>query len=258
MAQKIILWLGILAFTLGAAFNVYADKFESIDELTEKWISLESQRGSASAAWQEQKLIFDQQIDLYSQHEKELIETIEQGKRNRTSVDNERLELIEKQSLLESKQAIIKQQINTAHYKIKRIQNRLPPPLKLQWQKELIHFEVNDKKPGESLETLLSLLKLLHEFEARIAIHKGNITNNQGKEVMVTQIYFGIARGWYLSENGEYYGYGESSATGWTWWHNEEVNTIIPKFNRALINETLSIIKNPQKAKLTSLPVRIN
>ncbi len=232
--------------------------FQSLNTLTEQWLQIENQRGSARQLWEDQKFILDQQIDLYSQNKNELISKIENSKKNRGHVDEERLTILGKQSKLETQQKLIQEKVNIAFHKLKLIQNSLPPPLKNKWNSELEDFIVNENKTGEALETLLSLLKDFYEFEDRIVLHNGNIINAQGESILVTQLFLGVSKGWYLSKDKKHYGYGESSAAGWRWWHKEEISNVIPNFNFEQIYDVIQTIENPEKAKIASLPIRIN
>jgi hypothetical protein len=75
--------------------------------------------------------------------------------------------------------------------------------------------------------------------------------------VLVTQIYLGLAQGWYVDAEGEHFGFGRPTPTGWRWWHGEDASR---ELGQPLQPETLltlkAIVENPTKAKLISAPLK--
>ena len=261
---KIITNTSIAFLLLNISHHAYSnDDFDDISKLTEQWINIESQLGNARLTWDAQKYILDQQIKLYSDNQKALQTKIEEGNKNRSNVDNERLKVSEKQSLLESKQATIKTKTAIALHKMQVLLNRLPPPLQKQWSTELASIDLEKNNSSEALDNTLALLKMLYEFQGRIAVHEGKISvqanseSGSQEELLVSQVYFGVSHGWYINNNGERYGYGESTRNGWKWWHNEQVKQVFSSFDKSMIKNVIDIIENPKKAKIAALPVRI-
>ena len=244
-------------------FTPYSSASPKIDQLVEKWINLESQRGMLDASWQERKVILDQQLKLYNKEKQTLEEVINQNKSNETEVDKERLAITQQQTELENTQAKIVEQSRQALHKMKTLAPNLPPPLQTLWQEKFAELEKSTPKNSELLDSVLALLKDVYDFQNRLALHKSklNVTSetSSNKEVLVSQLYFGISHGWYVSDSGEFFGYGQATPQGWKWWHNNEVEQVFEnKFAAEDILAAINIMKNPQKAQFMSLPLQLN
>lgn len=79
------------------------------------------------------------------------------------------------------------------------------------------------------------------------------------KNMRVTQIYLGVSQGWYVSDDGQYFGYGRPDLKSWTWWHNESASKELgKKLNPQDLLELVNVINNPTTASFIRLPIKIN
>ncbi len=236
---------------------------KNLNELMEQWISIESQKGKLQLNWNTRKLQLEQSQSLLTSEIGVLKQLLKQTDSEKNSVDNKRIQLSEQQSKLEIEQIQVKHAITNASNFSRTLLTRLPPPLQKLWQEKLLMLTQDSATDSEKLERLLTLYKLVNEFDERIALNRSSMeipsSANTSQNLLVTQMYLGVSQGWYVSDDGLYYGYGRSGTLGWRWWHNEGASA---ELGRVLDPKDLLKLKNilqkPTSAKFISLPVKVS
>ncbi len=232
------------------------------DELMQKWIKLESQKGKLQTEWAERKVELERRQQLLVAEQSSINEVLSQTAESRSDTDQRRKALLTDQERLEQEQSAMAEQVNKAIASIQSIQFRLPPPLATEVDSKMKSLQ-SDLTGSEKLERLLSVYKLINEFDQRVAVNKATIelpTSGQEstRSIRVTQIYLGLTQGWYLSEDSSEYGYGRATALGWKWWSNEESEKELgQELDPKEIKTLISITDNPALAELVSLPVKL-
>ena len=239
-----------------------AQETKSLDELMSDWLSLESQKGKLQTDWDQRKEQLTQRLALYSEEEKALEDVIAKNSASKSDVDQKRKALVDTQTQLESEQKALRDKMNSAIQAAQATLVRLPPPLKLQWQEKMDALTQSDGNDSEKLDDLLSLFKMLDDFNARVAINRVpmKIPDDNGADarVMVTQIFLGVSQGWYVSEDGKYFGYGKALPLGWRWWNGADAEKELGQsIDATTLLKVLSILKNPTTATYLSLPVKL-
>jgi len=251
-------FLAVLCLTL---FALPAQS-KSLDELMEQWLSIESQKGSLQLNWNSRRQQLEQSKSLLSTEVNMLKQVLKKVGSERSDVDEKRLQLSEQQNLLEQEQKQVKKQISQATDFSRALLTRLPPPLQVLWQEKLLLLTQESATDSEKLERLLTLYKLVNEFDERIALHRSAMEIPQSKEksqnLLVTQMYLGASQGWYVSDDGLHYGYGRAGSLGWQWWHNEAASA---ELGRILDPQDLlklrNILQKPTTAKFIDLPIKV-
>lgn len=254
-------YLYLLVLTITSA-TAYSAGNEGDAQLMEKWINLESQKGKLQSDWNARRQQLNQKLDLYNAETEALNAVLKLTDNQKSDVDTRRLELLQKQDQLEQEQAFINTHLSEATNKARTLITRLPPPLQVQWQEKFALLSQEGVNSSEKLERLLTLFKLVEDFNDRIALHKSIMevpsANSEKSKLLVSQIYMGVAQGWYVSDDGAAYGYGRATNIGWTWWHGENASTELgSKLDPQTILATRAIIENPTTASFLSLPIKI-
>jgi hypothetical protein len=236
---------------------------KSLNELMEQWINIESQKGNLQLSWNTRRQQLEQSQSLLASEIGVLKQVLKKTGSEKSDVDNKRIQLSEKQSLLEQEQVLVKNQIAQATDFTRALVVRLPPPLQSQWREKRLLLTQAGATDSEKLERLLTLYKLVNEFDERIALNRSSMeipnSANESQNLLVTQMYLGVSQGWYVSDDGLYYGYGRASKLGWQWWHNEAASA---ELGRILDPQDLlqlkGILQKPTTAKFINLPVKVN
>jgi len=248
---------------VGISLPAISAENKSLNELMEQWISIESQKGNLQLTWNTRKQQLEQSQSLLSSEIALLKKVLKKTDSEKSDVDNRRMQLSEKQSLLEQEQVQVKSQISQATNFSRSLLKRLPPPLQTAWQEKLLLLTQVGASDSEKLERLLTLYKLVNEFDERIALNRSSMeipgSSDKSQNLLVTQMYLGVSQGWYVSDDGLHYGFGRAGNLGWQWWHNEAASA---ELGRVLDPQDLlqlkSILQKPTTAKFINLPIKVS
>lgn len=243
--------------------TVFADTGDRAEKLMDDWLSLEIQKGQLQSNWSRREQDLDQRLTLLDIELQRLQEISTQRTQVTGDADQRRHALLKQQEQLEQEQSQLETQLKTSLQSVKILHARLPPPLQAEWQTQLDQIDPAALNNSEMLERLLTLYRMLEEFDNRVALHRGVVelpgVNGAAETVLlVNQIYLGVGQGWYVSDDGMSYGYGRATALGWKWWHGEEADGELGRrLDPATILQVRRILENPIKADFVALPVKI-
>ena len=248
----------IIAFVLFAFFassNVTAapNKVEQTDSLIQKWLAIEQQRNAMINDWHQQEPLLKQRLSLLKQEQAQLEKDLATTSDNDSEVEKKRAELLKSQNNMESGQALLENSLVDYFQVIAEIQPQLPPPLFNAWQKKLSSAEFTTADTTKKLNTLLELLEQLNDFEQRISHAETALTlpTPQGeKEIMVQQLYIGLAQAWYVSLDGNLVGRGIPEANGWRWQADNSVD------GETILN-AIAMIERRSEAQFLQLPISL-
>lgn len=232
------------------------------EELMQKWIKLESQKGNLQIEWAERKAELERRQQLLVAEQSSINEVLSQTAQSSSDTDQRRKALLTDQEGLEKEQTLMTEQVNKAILTLQSIQFRLPPPLSSEVDSKTKSLQ-SELTASEKLERLLSIYKLINEFDQRVAINKATIElpvpgQEATRSIRVTQVYLGLTQGWYISEDASEYGYGRATALGWKWWNKQDAdNELDQELDPQEIKTLISITENPALAELVSLPVKL-
>ena len=249
VASIVMLSLSVSSNSVLAASN----KVEQTDSLIQKWLAIEQQRNAMINDWHQQEPLLKQRLTLLKQEQAQLEKDLTTSSANDSEVEKKRTQLLESQNSMESGQALLEKSLVDYFQVIAEIQPQLPPPLFNAWQKKLSSAEFTTADITKKLNTLLELLEQLNDFEQRISHAQTALilpTPQGEKEIMVQQLYIGLAQAWYVSLDGSFVGRGIPEASGWRWQADNTVdgNTIL---------NAIAMIERRSEAKFLQLPISL-
>ena len=258
--MKLLIWIILFIPFLSFAEPITSD--DTPDQLMSKWLDLESQKGRLQSQWHSRKSELERRLELFAIEKDALKAVLEQTSEATSEVDQRRLSLLTVQDELEREQIFVESQIQETGKLAQRLLPRLPPPLQTEWREKMPLLTQEGIGNSEKLERLLGMFKLVEEFDNRVALHRSTMAlpGLSGEEhlILVTQIYLGTGQGWYVSDDGNEFGYGRATTLGWNWWHGNKASE---ELGRELSPQTIlkvrAVLENPTTAKFLSLPIKI-
>ena len=246
-AQSSVL-LAALALGLPALLVAQDDPVREVDALTLQWTRLERQKEVLLANWRMDRPILEQQLALLEREARELTELIEASSREQDDVEQRRLELLGEQTRLEQEQAALDRSLVQAARQLQSLHAQLPPPLVDAWAAERPRLDDPLLTATEKLQLVIELLQQLDDFEQRVSLHQAVMTLDDGREHLVTQVYLGLSRGWYVTDDRRFAAAGMATPTGWQW---------KPMTEGAAIADSVAILERRLEPRLVSLPLEL-
>ncbi len=242
-------------FSFFVANNVLAasNKVEQTDNLIQKWLAIEQQRNAMINDWHQQEPLLKQRLVLLKQEQAQLERNLNSASVNDSEVEKKRAQLLKSQNNMESGQALLEKSLVDYFQVIAEIQPQLPPPLFNAWQKKLAAAEFTSADITQKLNTLLELLEQLNDFEQRISHAETALmlpTEQGEKEIMVQQLYIGLAQAWYVSLDGTIVGRGIPEKSGWRWQPDNSVD------GEVVLN-AITMIERRSEAQFLQLPISL-
>jgi len=224
---------------------------ESLQELVKQWLNLEQQNDQLQIGWQQNKLVLDQRLQLLQAEKRSLQQQLREHSGLQNKVQQHRGELVEQQNVLEKNQQQMTATLQQLAISTAGTQPRLPEPLAAHWKSQLERLE---QIPGgasnsQRLDGYLGMLKSLDEFQQKVTQHQ-TLMAIDGKQILVDQVYLGLAQGWYLSRDGQHSGIGRADTGHWQWQADRSV--------APMLQDVLAALKEPAKARLLPLKVILN
>lgn len=239
-----------LIIALGLPLPVLAQTPDQVDRLTEQWLSIESQTSHLQSSWETQQPVLKQRMDLLQAEKKQLQALMKQSGSSEDNVDSRRAELLDEQNQLEQQQAALTRSLAQLASKLEEIAPLLPPVLAMTWQDEQ---NTLDSAPATSqqLQVALAQLSALAEFEQRISVHEGVVSNDAGQEILVKQLYLGAGFAWFTSRDAQQVGWGRASDDGWSWHFDTNIDA-------EKITKAIDIFEKRATAELVHLPIQLS
>lgn len=236
----LLMWLPMLSSPVLAGDA----KAARLEALVSQWVGLERQADTLKVNWETQERLMRQRIELLNLQKKSLQARLSDKVKEQSKVQEVRATLLAEQSQLEQRQQQMEDSLERFDSELKGIAGRLPPPLQNQWQRLLASLTASDSS-SEKLDVYLEMLNAVEQFEKQLSQHR-EVFEIQGKQVLVHQVYLGVARGWYASADG-HAGIGKPVGDTWEWQAEPEL------FEQ--VQALLSAIKKPEHVELMPLEV---
>lgn len=228
-----------------------------IDQLTQKWLAIENQTRTLHSDWKVQQPILEQRLLLLSAEKKQLTTVVEKNITSSHSVDNRRTELLTEQSRLEQQQRTLAHALIRLQSRSDQIAALLPAILASSWAKETNTLSDN-ATPSEQLQVILAQLTQLMDFDQRISVHEETLKTDDGRDILVKQLFLGTGMAWYSSRDGQFAGWGQATQDHWQWHHDpeiasDEILTAIAMFEKRktaeLVRLPMNIMQNSENAE---------
>ncbi len=236
-------WLLLLA---GEAAGREAQDALRVQALVQQWVSLEQQADALEQAWQQQKVVLEQRQELLEIERRSLKLQVARQSENQSNDQDYRAELLAQQNQYERNQQQVLLTLDRTLQRIQAIEAQLPEPLAHHWQQR--RAELSSDTVSARLDLQLALLKSLDDFQGRITQHQTTMVL-AGQEVLVDQFYLGIAKGWYVSRDGQFAGTGSAGDGQWNW---RASNDLAPQ-----LSAIVEVLNQPESAQLLPLPVNM-
>lgn len=216
---------------------------DRMDQLTRQWLDTERQATHLSSDWQQQKPLLEQRIGLLQAEQQQLQGLLQQNNDSSDDVEQQRNQLLAQQAQLETQQASTSAALTSLQARLDTLYPLLPPPLQEGWQ------SAQQTNSSETLRLQLARLTRLKEFNERVSLHSMRLTDNSGNEVLVQQLYLGLAQAWFSSANGEYRGYGRVENGQWHWHFSNDIDA-------TAVLDAIAIVEKQKPAANISLPLQ--
>ncbi|MCA6063672.1 DUF3450 family protein [Thalassolituus marinus] len=221
-----------------------SDKADQLDQLTRQWLDTERQATHLQNDWLQQKPALEQRLTLLKSEQAQLQALLSENHDSRDEVEQKRNELLQQQAQLESEQSGVADVLQALSRRLDALQPMLPPPLQTGWNK-------SEGAEDDALRLQLARLNRLKEFNERVTLHSMRLPHESGNEVLVQQLYLGLAQAWFVSADGEYRGYGRAEQGQWQWHFSKEINA-------ADIQHAIAIAEKQKPAADIALPFTLN
>lgn len=249
----IIIALIIITLLTSKGALAAPSKVEKTDSLIQKWLAIEQQRNAMINDWHQQEPLLKQRLVLLKQEQVQLEKNLASSDDTDSEVEKKRSQLLESQNNMESGQALLEKSLIDYFQVIAQIQPQLPPPLFNTWQSKLSASEFSSADTTKKLNTLLELLEQLNDFEQRISHAQTALilpTPEGEKEIMVQQLYIGLAQAWYVSLDGRLVGRGTPEASGWRWQADNSVSG-------ETVLSAIAMVERRSEAQFLQLPISL-
>jgi len=238
----------MLALAISGTALAQDDPTGEIERLTLQWTALERQRNLLESNWRDEQPVLEQQLGLIERERQELSDFLEQTETAQDEVEDRRRDLLAQQSALEQQQALLERELEATLIQVQSLYRRLPPPLVVAWDERLPELRAEFLTTSERLQVLLEMLADLDDFDRRLSIVEEVMTLQDGQEHLVSQVYLGLAHGWYLSASGSYAGAGRPGANGWQWQSSDESETI---------GRVIAILERRRNAEFVAMSIEL-
>ncbi|MEM9172379.1 MAG: DUF3450 family protein [Pseudomonadota bacterium] len=246
--------MSMLLLAHGVSNAQNAEPWREVDQLMAQWNTLERQNAAIQSSWRQREPLLRLQLELLEQEKKTLSEFIESRRRSNDEIDEQRQQLAAEQVTLESHQDALELALVEAEKAMRALVTLLPPPLADVWEEKMLSLDADQNiNANERLQLLVGLVNTAIEFDQRVTLHNTSMDNNAGDTVAVTQIYLGLAQGWFRSADGQLTGFGSAGVDAWQWQVDETPNALLAN----MLSDVLEMLDNPSLAAPVSLPVNL-
>lgn len=243
----------LFSITFSPLLAAQTANIQEMQELVERWIIVEQQETALVTDWQNQQQIMQQRLVLLDEEGAQLEGIVSTNTSNIDEVTERRLTLLELQNSMEDSQQKMEQALLFALRAVNSLHAQLPPPLVEAWQErlDLLASQTGndvEKNSNTQLQALLEMLTQFQDFEQRVSLNEDTITTPDGNEVLVKQLYLGVSHAWYVSPDGQFSGYGQSSPNGWVWLEK-------PVVDAETVQQAIAMLERNVNVQLIELPI---
>lgn len=239
-------WLALINWGISP---VQAADVRSTDALVQQWLGLEQQATALESDWRRQQPVLQQRITLLQAEKAQLEQVLKDNQNNHSEVEARRAQLLAEQTSMETQQQQLAKQLQQAGRRLQALAEQLPPPLLSVWNEEQAVLN-EDSTASEQLQATLAQLSKLLEFDNRITVHEATLSDPEGRQVLVKQLYLGVSAAWFVSGDGSYAGVGRPTPEGWQWRFDEDLDG-------GRVAEAIAVYEKQHEADLIQMPLRL-
>jgi len=215
-------------------------KFANVRELSAEWVKTQRMIAKEKGDWAEEKITLENMIKLLTEEDSDLAEQIEASKKDVTASDEKREKLRKESERLQNVEKSVKATLAIHEKKLLELIDWLPSPLRDKDTNEGGISNLIEKIPTDPaktelsmarrLQSILGITSLIDKFNNEVWVIPGARTID-GKTVQVTSLYFGLAGGFYVDNEGNHAGVLKPGKGGWT---EESKNELGPELAKAV------------------------
>ena len=215
-----------------------------------EWAIAEKAISREAAGWALRESLLLDLIQVETQRIDRLEAEKSESEAGMNASDEERRELLERQSRAQEMTAKIEAFLEEIEVELYALKLRLPEPLveelavayqRLPGKGDRIRLSL-----GERMQTVIGIMVRIRQFDGRFNVSESTRELPDGGEALVRTIYAGLGQAYYLAPNDA--GYGTPETTGWVW-------QSAPEYEGA-IRDALQILDGEApEPKFISLPI---
>ena len=212
-----------LAIFLGVAVSALGDDYERLESATKRWLNLEQRIAEERSAWKSQKEVLSQSVKVLEASIDELTEGLENLK---VSVEMRSSEFANNEQTYEN------QEVTRAYYAGKldeitelfvRFGASAPEYLEDEMNTAQEKLEMADPIAlGERAQILIAAFTRVEEFNRSVTIDYVSRKLADGRDVMVSVLYWGLARAYAVDPQGTIAWELKPGPEGWVWYERPE------------------------------------
>lgn len=253
MKRSYSIFLSTLLFA--SLHSVYAQSsISDARNLLDQWVETQQLISEEQQNWKIEQSILTETRTLLSNELERLEKSIEELESSATLADEERGELTEEKDELKSAADVIATKITSLEKKTKKLLPLFPEPLKQRINPLIRRLpedpENADLTLGERVQNIVGILSQSNKFNNTITLVSETRKIDNGKEVQVNTLYWGLAIAYFVDASGDYAGIAYPTKKGWE-------TTMIEGIG-AQIQQLVSVYEGTGEIQFVQVPAKIN
>lgn len=230
-----------------------ADPVANARGTLDQWVETRRLISREKADWQVEKTILTETQTLLANELKRLTASLAELQDSATAADDERAALTTDKDALNAGANVIATHVATLEARVKAILPTLPPPLVERIQPLLRRLPDDSATTklslGERVQNIVGILSQADKFNGTVTFTSETRQVDDGREVEVRTLYWGLAMACYVDASGRYAGIGHPGKDGWEW----------PRLDDAgpRIQELLAVYEGTTDIRFVEMPARL-
>ena len=229
----------------------------SIDEtraLLDEWVETRQLISEEKEDWRVEGSILSETKTLLNNELNRLQESIQELENSVTTADEERSKLTQEKDESKATSDVIAEKVAKLEAKTLKLIPFFPEPL-IERINPLIRrlpkdSENIDSSLGERVQNIVGILSQANKFNNTITLTSETRKLDNGKEVQVNTLYWGLAIDYYVDASGDYAGIGYPTKKGWK---SSPIEGIGPQ-----IKQLISVYEGDGAIQFVEIPAKIN
>ncbi len=246
-----------LTFALwGASLSLACASPEALEDVRTtigEWATAEKAISRETVQWQEDQVLLNDLLVVAGKRVAKLEAILAEHEGFVSTADAKRLELLDQSERVAEDIQQIERFLVKMEAGVRELKPRLPEPLQVELAPMYQRLPKNAAEStvalGERMQTVVSLLGKIREFDAKISISESiRELPGTGVEASFRTLWIGLGQAYYLAPNDA--GYGTLGADGWEWHSRPEL--------AEAIQECIALVEGRStEPKLIELPVAL-
>tara|TARA_R100001377_G_scaffold1176_1_gene1004 strand:- start:6355 stop:7110 length:756 start_codon:yes stop_codon:yes gene_type:complete len=211
--SRVFLNVTTITILLLCSANVVAQN--NVDQLTKQWLELDKSANELNQNWQQEKQQLTLRVSLLSYQNNNLRENINNTNTQKDLVNQQRQDILTKQTLIEQNVAQYRQALPNILDKLQLLISSLPPYLVKQISPELSNAMTQTELTGK-YQAIANIVKQVAKNSELIHVKQGVIQLDD-KKLLTKQLYFGHDQAWFITQDNSRAGLGFRRNKQWFW-----------------------------------------